>query len=112
MEEQMFIKNRGAVVITGASSGIGQACALKLDTEGYQIFATVRKEKDAESLKNAASNSFKTIFMDVTDNASIIAAADTVAQRFGKSGLAGLVNNAGVYIPGPMELIPESDLRR
>jgi NAD(P)-dependent dehydrogenase (short-subunit alcohol dehydrogenase family) len=108
----MSIKHRNAVVVTGASSGIGQACALKLDRAGYQVFATVRKEKDAESLRQAASEYLTPIFMDVTDEASIAAATNTVAQAVGEAGLAGLVNNAGVGVPGPIEYIAADDLRR
>jgi NAD(P)-dependent dehydrogenase (short-subunit alcohol dehydrogenase family) len=108
----MSIKHRGAVVVTGASSGIGRACALELDRAGYQVFATVRKEKDAESLRHAASEYLTPIFMDVTDGASIAAATNTVAQAVGEAGLAGLVNNAGVGVPGPIEHIAADDLRR
>jgi NAD(P)-dependent dehydrogenase (short-subunit alcohol dehydrogenase family) len=108
----MSINHRGAVVVTGASSGIGQACALKLDRAGYQVFATVRKEKDAASLTQAASEHLTSIFMDVTDEASIAVATNTVAQAVGEAGLAGPVNNAGVGVPGPIEYIAADDLRR
>ena len=66
----MSINHRDAVVVTGASSGIGRACALALDRAGYQVFATVRKEKDAESLRQAASAYLTPVFMDVTAEAS------------------------------------------
>ncbi len=108
----MSNNHRKAVVITGASSGIGRACALELDKAGYQVFATVRKEKDAASLRQAASEYLTPVFMDVTDEASIAAAANTVAQAVGEAGLAGLVNNAGVGVPGPIEYIAADDLRR
>ncbi len=107
----MSIKHRNAIVVTGASSGIGRACALKLDAEGYRVFATVRTANDAESLRQV-SPSIAPIFADVTNGTSIAAAASTVAQEVGESGLMGLVNNAGIYVPGPMELIAENDLRR
>jgi NAD(P)-dependent dehydrogenase (short-subunit alcohol dehydrogenase family) len=58
----MSIKHRNAVVVTGASSGIGRACALELDRAGYQVFATVREEKDAESLRRAASEYLTPVF--------------------------------------------------
>jgi NAD(P)-dependent dehydrogenase (short-subunit alcohol dehydrogenase family) len=108
----MTIKHRKAVVVTGASSGIGRACALKLDRADYQVFATVRREKDAESLRQATSEYLTPVFLDVTDEASIAAAAHIVAQAVDEAGLAGLVNNAGVGMPGPIELIPANDLRR
>lgn len=58
----MSINHRNAVVVTGASSGIGRACALKLDQAGYQVFATVRKEKDAESLRQVTSEYHTPVF--------------------------------------------------
>ena len=108
----MSINHRKAILVTGASSGIGRACALELDRAGYQVFATVRKETDAESLRQAASEALTPIFMDVTDEASIATAVSTVAQAVGEAGLAGLVNNAGVGVPGPIEYLAADDLRR
>lgn len=108
----MSINHRNAVVVTGASSGIGRACALKLDKAGFQVFATVRKEKDAESLRQVTSEYLTPIFLDVTDEVSITAAAHIVAQAVDEAGLAGLVNNAGIGVPGPMELIAANDLRQ
>ena len=108
----MSINHRNAVLVTGASSGIGRACALELDRAGYQVFATIRKEKDAESLRQAASENLTPVFMDVTDEASVAAAANTVAEAVGEAGLAGLVNNAGVGVFGPIEFIAADDLRR
>ena len=106
----MAIQPGGAVVVTGASSGIGRACALELDKAGYRVFATVRQGKDAESLKQAASERLVPVMMDVTDEASVTSASTAVAQE--ADGLAGLVNNAGVGMPGPIELIDVDDLRR
>jgi hypothetical protein len=63
-------------------------------------------------LRQAASEYLTPVFMDVTDEASIAAAANTVAQAVGEAGLAGLVNNAGVGVPGPIEYIAADDLRR
>jgi len=108
----MSTQQRGAVVVTGASSGIGRACALHLDKSGYRVFATVRKQTDADSLKVAASPNLVPVLMDVTDEASIAAAAATVTAAVGSDGLAGLVNNAGYGVPGPIELIAPADLRR
>jgi NAD(P)-dependent dehydrogenase (short-subunit alcohol dehydrogenase family) len=108
----MSNNHRKAIVITGASSGIGRACALELNRAGYQVFATVRKEKDAASLRQAASEYLTPVFMDVTDETSIATAANTVAQAVGEEGLAGLVNNAGVGVFGPIEFITADDLRR
>jgi NAD(P)-dependent dehydrogenase (short-subunit alcohol dehydrogenase family) len=108
----MLSRPQAAVVVTGASSGIGRACAFALDKAGYRVFATVRQEKDAASLRQAASERLVPVLMDVTDEGSVTSAAAAVAQAVGEAGLAGLVNNAGVAVPGPIELIPLEDLRR
>jgi NAD(P)-dependent dehydrogenase (short-subunit alcohol dehydrogenase family) len=105
----------GAVVITGASTGIGEACALRLDRTGFYVFAGVRKPGDGERLKSQASERLVPLIIDVTDAASIERAAQTVANAAGEAGLAGLaglVNNAGVSVPGPLEFLPIDELRR
>ena len=101
-----------AVVITGASTGIGEACALRLDRHGWRVFAGVRKEADGERLKQQASDRFAPITIDVTAQASIKSAAEVVASAVGEAGLAGLVNNAGITVPGPIEFLPIEELRR
>jgi NAD(P)-dependent dehydrogenase (short-subunit alcohol dehydrogenase family) len=104
--------DRGAVVITGASSGIGHACALHLDSLGFGVFAGVRKDSDAESLRAEASERLEPLSIDVADEGSIAAAARRVADGVGGKGLAGLVNNAGISVVGPTEFIPVEELRR
>ena len=101
-----------AVVITGASTGIGEACALRLDQQGWRVFAGVRKEADGERLKQQASDRLAPITIDVTDQATIESAAEVVASAVGEAGLAGLVNNAGITVPGPIEFLPIEELRR
>jgi NAD(P)-dependent dehydrogenase (short-subunit alcohol dehydrogenase family) len=101
-----------AVVITGASTGIGAACALELDRRGFRVFAGVRSEAAARHLKEQASNRLMPVMIDVTDPDGIAAAAGAVAAAVGGAGLAGLVNNAGIVVPGPLELIPLEKLRR
>lgn len=100
------------VVITGASTGIGRACALTLHDEGCHVFAGVRQDGDGESLREAASPRLVPIFLDVTDHRSIQAAAAAVADEVGEAGLSALVNNAGVAIPGPLEYLSLDELRR
>ncbi|GCE10057.1 SDR family oxidoreductase [Dictyobacter aurantiacus] len=104
--------NRGAVVVTGASSGMGRACALLLAQAGYHVFAGVRKEQDALALKQQAPASLTPIFLDVTDADSITAAAMQVTETVGEAGLTGLVNCAGIGVTAPMELLPITELRR
>jgi NAD(P)-dependent dehydrogenase (short-subunit alcohol dehydrogenase family) len=104
--------NMGAVLITGASTGIGEACALLLDKLGFQVIAGVRKSHDGDSLKQKASPKLSYVIIDVTDQASIMAAFDTVKTGLGDAGLVGLVNNAGISIAGPLEFLPVVELRR
>lgn len=104
--------DRPIVVVTGASTGIGRACALDLDRSGFQVVAGVRREADADSLRAAARGRLRTIRLDVTDSDQIAAAAVEVAALTGDRGLAGLVNNAGVAVSGPLEFIPPEQVRR
>ena len=99
-------------MITGASSGIGRACALRMDRAGWNVFATVRREADAVSLKSDASPRLHTILLDVTDQDQIAAAARMVTEAVGKNGLHGLVNNAGIAVGGLVEYLEPDELRR
>lgn len=110
--EIKMILNPDAVVVTGASTGIGYACALYLDTLGYKVFAGVRKQADADNLQQNTSKRLMPVFIDVTNIDTITSAAQTVTELLGKTGLAGLVNNAGIAVPGPLEFLPIADLRR
>ena len=101
-----------AVIITGASTGIGEACALRLDKAGWRVFAGVRKEADGARLKQQTSDRLTPIVLDVTDQARIDAAAATVAAAVGAAGVQGVVNNAGVSVNGPLEYLTSDDLRR
>jgi NAD(P)-dependent dehydrogenase (short-subunit alcohol dehydrogenase family) len=101
---------RGAAVVTGASTGIGRACAEHLDSLGFAVLAGVRKDADAQSLRSAGSGAIRPVMLDVTDAESIAAAARTVAEH-APEGLAGLVNNAGVGYGGPLELVTIEEWR-
>jgi NAD(P)-dependent dehydrogenase (short-subunit alcohol dehydrogenase family) len=100
-----------AVLITGASTGIGRATALRLDAAGWKVFAGVRKEADADSLGEAGSERLTPLILDITDAGQIAAAAARVEAE-AEGGLDGLVNNAGVAIPGPLETLAIDDFRR
>lgn len=104
--------SKGAVIITGSSTGIGKACALTLDKAGFQVFAGVRKETDAKMIKQEASERLTPIMIDVTDQQSIETAAKTVADAVGESGISGLVNNAGMPGGGMIEFVPIEDVRK
>lgn len=101
-----------SVVITGASTGIGKACALWMDRLGWRVFAGVRKQADADALCKDGSDRLHPIFLDVTDEESIAAAINTVTEILGADGLHGLVNNAGVAFGGVLEFMPLAHLRR
>ncbi len=103
----MVVEHQRTVVITGASTGIGQASALLLDQLGFSVFAGVRQDIDAQTLKQKGSQRLIPIFLDVTDAESIASAVDKVTNAVGGTGIFGLVNNAGIAIPGPLELLSE-----
>ena len=102
----------GSIVITGASTGIGRACALHLDGKGHRVFPGVRKDADADSLTADASGRLTPVSIDVTDESSIAAAAKLVGDAVGNGGLQGVVNNAGIAVSGPLEYLPIDDLRK
>jgi len=99
-----------SVLVTGASTGIGRATALRLAGAGWKVFAGVRKEEDAASLRAEASERLAPVILDVTDADQIAAAAELIGRE-SEGGLDGLVNNAGVAVPGPLETVPLEDLR-
>jgi len=108
--EQSASGGRGAVVVTGASSGIGEACARRLSQLGFHVYAGVRKREDGERLQREIAG-VTPLLIDVVDARSIAdAAASVEAQTGGR--LAGLVNNAGVAVPAPIEHQPIDDFRR
>jgi NAD(P)-dependent dehydrogenase (short-subunit alcohol dehydrogenase family) len=94
----------GTVLVTGASSGIGEATALHLKELGFDPVAAVRKDEDAERL---AVSGLRTVRIDVTDSESIAAAR----ADLGDGPLAGLVNNAGIAVAAPLEFLPLDQLR-
>lgn len=99
------------VLITGASTGIGRATALLLDRRGWRVFAGVRKDIDADALRAESSARLTPVLLDVTAADHIAAAVATVGECVGQAGLAGLVNNAGIAHPGPLEFMPVDRLR-
>jgi NAD(P)-dependent dehydrogenase (short-subunit alcohol dehydrogenase family) len=101
-----------AVVITGASSGIGRATALYLAARGFRVFAGVRKQRDAEMLRTESGGRVVPVELDVTDRASIASAVLAVQAQLGERGLDGLVNNAGIATPAPIEYMSADVLRR
>jgi NAD(P)-dependent dehydrogenase (short-subunit alcohol dehydrogenase family) len=104
--------DRRFVVVTGTSTGIGTATALHLVDNGFHVFAGVRRKEDGEALRGQAPERLTPLMIDVTDEATISAAAAAVCDVVGERGLAGLVNNAGIGVPAPIEFQPMADVRR
>lgn len=101
------------VLITGASTGLGREAALHLADKGFRVLGAVRKTEDGDRLAaDCPSGRVEHVVLDVTDEASIAAAAGEVAGKVGEDGLWGLVNNAGICISAPLEVVPTDVLRR
>lgn len=105
-------KNKGSVLITGASSGIGRTCALMLDQSGYQVFAGVRTLQALEQLSSLASGHLCPVILDVTDAVQIRCACQAIDLRLEGTGLHALINNAGITLPGSIEFLSLEGLRR
>jgi NAD(P)-dependent dehydrogenase (short-subunit alcohol dehydrogenase family) len=99
-----------SVLITGASTGIGHATAVRLASSGWKVFAGVRSERAGASLAAAGGEHVIPLILDITESTQIA----QVAQRVGDEGgvLDALVNNAGIGIGGPLEVLDEEDWRR
>jgi len=100
------------IVVTGASTGIGAACALDCAGRGMRVFAGVRDPRAGETLTAKGGPSIIPITLDVTDEPSITRSVEVVQRVVGSAGLGGLVNNAGIVIGSPLEVIPLSQLRK
>jgi len=99
-------------VVTGASSGIGRATVLRLADAGWHVYAGVRRADDGKALIRASGpDNITPLIMDVTKPEQIIAGAETVEQHVGPAGLNALVDNAGIGVAVPMELVEMGALR-
>jgi NAD(P)-dependent dehydrogenase (short-subunit alcohol dehydrogenase family) len=101
-----------SMVITGASTGIGWASAKLLLDRGFRVFGSVRKQADADRLKREFGVNFTPLLFDVTDEAAVLAAARQVRDALGGETLAGLVNNAGIAVAGPVLGLAAAEFRR
>jgi len=104
--------NNRFVLITGSSTGIGKACAIYLARNGFSPIAAVRREEDAEKLRMIAGPDSRTLQLDIADSQSVAGAAVKLAEITGDAGLAGIVNNAGISVPGPIEFLSREDWQR
>ncbi len=99
------------VLITGVSTGIGAECAKVFAGNGYKVFGSVRKEEDAQSLKDELGDQFQALIFDVTDHEAVDQAADKLTKQLKGEGLACLINNAGMAVSGPMMHVSIKDLQ-
>ena len=100
------------VLITGASTGIGAACAIRLAAAGMHVYAGVREDAAGAALRAQNAALITPLHIDVTDADSIAAAVATLDAQLGDAGLNGLINNAGIAIGGPLEVLPMNEIRR
>ncbi|MDH3497816.1 MAG: SDR family NAD(P)-dependent oxidoreductase [Gemmatimonadota bacterium] len=99
------------VLVTGASTGIGRACVMELARQGARVFAGVRDAEVGSVLASQAPDRITPLLLDVTDRAQIAAAVTAIGAATRDDGLFGLVNNAGIVVAGPLEVLPEAALR-
>jgi NAD(P)-dependent dehydrogenase (short-subunit alcohol dehydrogenase family) len=98
------------VLITGVSTGIGYGAAKELTRRGYSVFGSVRKKEDADRVKSELGASFLPLLFDVTDAADVDRAVTEVKGRCNGQGLGGLINNSGISVPGPIELLSVEEM--
>jgi NAD(P)-dependent dehydrogenase (short-subunit alcohol dehydrogenase family) len=106
------VSNMKSVVVTGVSTGIGWATAKVLVENGFRVFGSVRSQLDSERLAKEFGPSFVPLIFDVTDENAVKAGALRVELALEGETLFGLVNNAGIAVPGPLLLLPLDDVRR
>ncbi len=100
-----------SVLITGTSTGIGRAAAVSLANDGWHVYAGVRSDDDAAAVEAAASGDVTAVKLDVTDPSSVASAVDRIQGETG-GRLEGLVNNAGVYLGGPLEFMTRGEIEK
>jgi len=98
-------------LITGTSSGIGEACVARLAERGWTVYAGVRRGEDGDRVKAQHPGDVRPVILDVTKPEDIARVIAEIAREVGDRGLQALVNNAGVGVGGPVEYVSESDWR-
>jgi NAD(P)-dependent dehydrogenase (short-subunit alcohol dehydrogenase family) len=108
----MTISSKPTIIVTGASTGIGRAIAEHLAASGFYVFGSVRKSADADDLNAALKGKGQALLFDVTDAEAIADSVGIVRAHLGSRHLAGLINNAGVALPGPTLLQPLDEIEK
>jgi NAD(P)-dependent dehydrogenase (short-subunit alcohol dehydrogenase family) len=101
-----------SVVVTCASTGIGWGSVKVLLGDGFHVFGSVRKQTDADRLSKEFGHEFTPLIFDVTDAAAVASGARQVEAALGGETLSGLVNNAGIAVPGPLLHLKIEDFKR
>jgi NAD(P)-dependent dehydrogenase (short-subunit alcohol dehydrogenase family) len=97
------------VLISGCSTGIGRATAIRLASEGFNVIAGVRSERDGEALRGDFAGTLEPVILDVTSEVSIAAAVSKAGELAGSAGLRAVINNAGIVVAGPVEHVSAAD---
>jgi NAD(P)-dependent dehydrogenase (short-subunit alcohol dehydrogenase family) len=100
-----------SVVVTGVSTGIGWGITKTLIQRGFRVFGSVRTKQDAERLSKEFGEAYTPLLFDVTHEADVQAASRQVREQLGGETLFGLVNNAGIAVPGPLMYLPTNEFR-
>jgi NAD(P)-dependent dehydrogenase (short-subunit alcohol dehydrogenase family) len=100
-----------SIVVTGVSTGIGWGITKILIEHGFRVFGSVRKTQDADRLSKEFGGNFVPLLFDVTDEVAVQGAAKQVREHLHGETLFGLVNNAGIAVPGPLMHLPTEDFR-
>lgn len=100
------------ILITGASTGIGYGAAKELVSRGYTVFGSVRKDEDGSRVKNELGNNFIPLVFDVVDQKGIERATEELRNHIQGQGLGGLINNAGISVSGPIELLTVEEMAK
>ena len=94
------------ILVTGASTGIGYGASMQFLQRGYTVFGSVRTQADADRLQQELGPQFTPLLFDVTDQEAVNRASHQLTEQLAGSGLAGLINNAGIAIGGPLQEQP------
>jgi len=100
-----------SIVITGVSTGIGWGITKVCIQNGFRVFGSVRRQQDSERLLQEFGDTFVPLIFDVTDEAAVEAAARQVREKLDGEKLFGLVNNAGIAVPGPLIHLATDEFR-
>ena len=101
-----------SVVVTGSSTGIGWGISKVLVSRGFRVFGSVRKAADGDRLVKEFGSNFVPVLFDVTDEAAVARGADQVGAALVGETLAGLVNNAGIAVAGPLLYLKLDEFRQ